>query len=55
MLTCVLGPLRVHISVRLHLGVDRCVYFLFVCVGENVSVGAAQGLKRPWDEYVEQM
>lgn len=55
MFICARSAMRVHISVRVHSRVGCCVGSLFVCVRESVSVGAAQELKRPWDEYVEQM
>lgn len=40
---------------RVYLGVGRRVFSVCACVWESVSVGAGQELKRPWDEYVEQM
>lgn len=54
MFICILSPLCVHISERVHLCVGVCVCLLFVCVCVQVWA-RGQELKRPWDEYVEQM
>lgn len=51
MFICILSPLCVHISECICVWV--CVSSVCVCV--CASVGAGQELKRPWDEYVEQM
>lgn len=50
MFICVVSLECVHVR-RLSAGV--CVFS--ICVRESVCVGTRQELKRPWDEYVEQM
>lgn len=45
MFICILSPLCVHISERLHLCVGVCVCLLFVCVCVCASVGAGARIK----------